>query len=136
MSKADWVWMPHPGHFICARDCKFFLNTYVNGYIVSTVGEYWPDRETRKILAKCEGKNIKGIGEDWDANYFKAFGYEKIGFNRTYETMVFKAESSGEGCCPYRMISGEELECKGYNDPTEAYKGHLETCLYYDGVKI
>ncbi len=137
MSKEDWVWMPHPGHFCAAKDCRFFLNTYVNGYIVSTVGEYWPDSAVRKIFANSRGKDIEGIGDYFDANYLNEFGYEKIGFDRLYETMVFKAESSDErdSCCPFRAyIRGGELVLKGYNDPTDAYKGHLEICNLYDSI--
>lgn len=36
----DWIWMPHPGHFIAADACMFRLCTYVGGFIVSTVGDY------------------------------------------------------------------------------------------------
>lgn len=129
MNRSDWVWMPHPAHFICARDCRFVLATYVGGYIVSTVGEYWPDRDTRRVMADSLGVKIKGRGDEYDAAYFKKFGYEQIGLDRKYETMVFKAAPSDpDSCCPYRIDSGQEQELKGYNDPEEAYKGHLELC--------
>lgn len=128
-----WVWMPHPAHFICAKDCKFHLATYVGKYIVSTVGEYWPDSKVREIFADVRGKKIKGNGDDWDRDYIKQMGqngFTEIGANRLYETMVFKAVKAKEkSCCPYRIIvEGGELDFAGYNDPLEAYKGHLKLC--------
>ena len=101
IGKEDWLWMPHPGHFICAYDCRFRLNTYVNGFIVSTVGEL--------VL---NGK------------------IEEIGSGRLYETMVFKAKKSTHICCPYEAVfSGDnEIDFDGYNTPEEAYEGHLNMC--------
>ncbi len=112
MKKEDWTWMGHPGHFIGASCCKFHLNTEVGGYIVSTVGEYQPDREVFEIL-KCKEK------------------YMEIGYNRLYETMVFKSKKTSEEfkCCPFEaVIGGGELDMKGYNDSGSAYLGHLELC--------
>lgn len=59
MSRQDWIWQPHAGHFIGGRYCKFFLNTYVNGYIVSTVGEYFPDSRIREIYAMSRGVKVE-----------------------------------------------------------------------------
>lgn len=73
-----------------------------------------------------ENKHRKG--DDYDAEYFKQFGYEELGFGRTYETMVFRAIPSKDGCCPYEQASGSEFETRGYKDPDDAYRGHLEMC--------
>lgn len=128
--------MPHPGHLCVARDCRFHLNTYVGGYIVSTVGEYWPDSRVREINAKCRGKIIRGIGDEWDINYFKEFGYEEIGYNRKYETMVFKAKKSkNKECCPYDVADLSELDIEGYNTPDDAVKGHMKLCLKWSKKK-
>lgn len=139
VTQADWVWMPHPGHFICAKDCKFFLNTYVNGYIVSTVGELWLDSAIRKMHAKVRGIEIKGRGDEWDFNYAKQIGYEDIGHNRKYETMVFKAkrnDRSGEKCCPYTIdVADGELDFLPYNTADAARKGHLALCEKYSNVE-
>jgi hypothetical protein len=74
----DWIWMPHAAHFVGASSCEFRLATYVNGYIVSTVGEYIP----------------RG-----------SYEVQNIGWNRKYETMVFKSRKSKEPghceACPY-----------------------------------
>lgn len=106
MNQADWIWMPHAGHFIGGSSCRFHLNTYVGDYIVSTVGEYDP----------------KGRG--WGK-------FEQLGYDRLYETMVFRAIKETEPtamCCPYTILVSEEMEMDGYNDPVEAYNGHLALC--------
>lgn len=127
ITKEDWVWMPHPGHFICSNDCRYKLNTYVNGYIVSTVGELWPDEIIRRIhldvkikLWRPKNHNLKNTGffsgrdrhfpledlkalsdlkgDNFDHQYLKMFGYETLGDTGLYETMVFKAKKSEEEC--------------------------------------
>jgi hypothetical protein len=136
ITKADWVWMPHPAHLIVAQDCRFHLATYLpNGYIVSTVGEYWPDRQVRQIHAEVFDltwhlANKDRKGDDYDHAYMEHFGYESLGFDRIYESMVFKGKVAGEGCpaCPYVIESGSNLDFAGFNDAGEAYKGHLELC--------
>lgn len=131
--KSKWIWMPHPGHFICASDCKFFLTTYVNGYIVSTVGEMFPDEQVREIYAKSKGITLEGMGDARRFDFMKKHGFVEIGLDRLYETMVFTArkapdeEKDGQ-CCPFRMVSGAELDLAGYTTATEAYRGHLEMC--------
>jgi hypothetical protein len=102
MHKADWIWMPHAGHFICADRCQFRLNTYVGEFIVSTAGEFMLNPDNTE--------------------------FTDIGLNRKYETMVFAAKHISERtCCPYR-ITGDELDVKGYNTPQDAYAGHMAIC--------
>ena len=129
--KDELIWMPHPGHLIISNDCRFHLNTYVNGYIVSTVGEWWPDRVVREIHAEVrelkwleDNKHLKG--DDFDYAYNEKFGFMEIGMGRKYETMVFKAkkETSKQAmCCPYTQ-TGSDLDMDGYNDAVSAFKGH------------
>jgi len=129
VKREKWIWMPHSGHFICGNDCRFHLNTYVGKYIVSTVGELWPDSSVRAIKAKCRGIEIVGRGDSWDFDYMKKIGYDEIGYNRKYETMVFRAKRSSENkCCPWRMESGRELDFSGYNEAESAFKGHMKLC--------
>ncbi len=127
MKKEDWVWMPHPAHFICAQDCNFHLATCVGNFIVSTVGEYFPPDGVREIIAKSRGVTLKGIGDERRHSYMTQIGYEDIGYNRKYETMVFPAMNVG-GCCPYRPADHCEKDMVGYNDPESAFKGHMELC--------
>ena len=119
--KAQEIWMPHAGHFICGHLCRFRLNTYVNGYIISTVGEYVPDSRVREIIRSSDGRQTKLIGDAEEAD----FGFQEIGLNRKYETMTFKAKKSGLRCCPYAIIVKKNLDFAAYNDAASAYKGHL-----------
>jgi hypothetical protein len=154
MSRQDWIWMPHAGHLCVSNKCRFHLNTYVNGFIVSTVGEYWPDQIVRRIFVEAERKFesltlntnnqivpkyskeviIKLLtlkGDDFDDAYMELFGYSEIGHNRLYETMVFNAKPSDEEdgmCCPYRMLTPECLFMEGYNEAKDAYEGHIAMC--------
>ena len=104
--KENWVWMPQCGHFIGGSSCRFHLNTYVGGYIISTVGEYAPHGES--------------------------FGnFVALGIDRLYETMVFEANREQEAdaqCCPWTIDVSKEVDMEGYNDPALAYKGHLKLC--------
>lgn len=129
MKKQDWVWMPHPGHFICGMDCRFRLNTYVGGYIVSTVGELLFDSATWDITAARKGIILKGRGDDRRNDYLKRVGWEEIGYGRKYETMVFPARKSVKNsCCPWEMADGSKLDMKGYNTAEDAFKGHMTLC--------
>jgi hypothetical protein len=135
MKAERWVWMPHPAHFICARDCQFHLATYVGGYVVSTVGELWPERSSRETHAEVydpkwltENRHLKG--DNFDHAYMQKFGFETIGDERKYETMVFKARraTDKETCCPWRIDVSNEKDFEGYNTPDAAYAGHMRLC--------
>lgn len=134
MKKEKWVHMGHVGHFICGSKCQFHLNTCVGKYIVSTVGELWPERSVREIHAnmrdpKWHKDNNRLRGDEYDHAYMKKFGFEEIGCNRKYETMVFKAKKDKENkCCPYTVSDWSEVDMYGYNTAENAYKGHLEMC--------
>ncbi len=136
--KNNWIWMPHPAHFICARDCKFFLATKVGKYIVSTVGEYLPNSAVQEIFNETRNLKLEGKGDEREADFLKKNGFEEIGLDRTYETMVFKAQKmqkDGCGSCPYRIDVKKEADFMGYNDGKSAYKGHLKFCRKYEGEK-
>lgn len=104
------LYMPHAGHFICGRDCGFRLNTYVNGYIVSTVGE------------------LK-YGADNDAAPYRSLGGLATDL---YETMVFTARPSGRACCPWEQTSGADLACRRYTTADEATAGHEAMVQTYE----
>lgn len=129
MEKGRWIWMPHPGHLIVSNNCRFFLNTYVGKYIVSTVGEYLPDYQVREIFAESRKITLEGKGDERLADYMKKVGYEEIGFGRKYETMVFYAMKSDDKCCPFKMKNSCEIDSKGYNDAGKAREGHYKMCL-------
>lgn len=135
MTKADWIWMPHAGHCVIKEKCQFHLCTYVNGYLVSTIGEYWPDRDVRKIL-RSEDKNLLTLrGDALDHYYRKKYGFEEVGDGRRYETMVFIAKKRLEDdyqCCPYQIAEYISDAFAGYNTADEATKGHMKFCYAFD----
>lgn len=114
------LYMPHPGHFICAMDCQFFLNTYVNGYIVSTVGEYVPGF----VRGKSYGARAKAG--------FTTLG---AGADSFYETMVFparRAERKPEHmCCPWEASDFAGIESARYATAVAATKGHADMVEKY-----
>ena len=136
IAKDKWEWFGNAGHFICGHNCRFHLCTKVGKYLVSTVGQLWPSRESREVHAevydsKWLEKNAARLGDDFDNAYFERFGYETIGCDRTFETMVFKAGARCKepGCkCGMPSIGGSELDFKGYNTAGEATKGHMAMC--------
>jgi hypothetical protein len=126
----QWIWMGHPAHFIGGFDCRFHMATKVGDYIVSTVGEYLPDYETRELIANAKGIKLMGRGDDRRHFYLSKIGFEEIGFNRKYETMVFLAQKSkrNDACCPWVIADGCELEASSYNDAASATNGHFLMC--------
>lgn len=105
--KNNWVWMGRPAHFIGAAECLFRMATYIpaSNVIVSTVGDYRP---------------------------FKGEGPTDIGYDRKYETFVFKAK---KGCCsspdcgnPYSIVSGLEIDSLSANTGEEANLNHYKMC--------
>lgn len=125
-------WFGHAAHFICGQWCRFHLATQVGPWLVSTVGELWPERGTREIHAQVHdpawmAANGHLKGDNFDAAYMKHFGYDTIGCDRKYETMVFLAGKpcKSRGCgCGLPAISGSELDFAGYNTAKAATEGH------------
>ena len=121
MAKQDWLWMPHPLHFILGYRCMFRLGTYVNGYIISTVGE------------------LVDSFTDYDNGVFQSIGsrYPEPDY---YETMIFEARDRENdpdwNCCPYAINVEKEIDCRRYKTATEAAKGHYEWCERIDRGEI
>lgn len=127
-----WQWYGNAGHFICADDCRFHLTTRVGPWMVSTVGEMFPQESVREIYAKTRGVTLVGRGDEREADYMKKFGYEDIGYNRKYETMVFRADedctAADCNCGMPRPTSFSEVDAHGYNTRREATDGHYALC--------
>lgn len=100
--------MPHAGHFIGGNSCSFHLNTHVNGYIVSTVGEY----------GRVEGRPWTPLGSNGEL----------------YESMVFPAKGSKYACCRFEMRSPYEIETKRYLEPGTATAGHMALVEKYSDM--
>ena len=111
MPRSDWKWFGNAGYLIVGHMCRFHLCTQVGGYLISTVGQYWPERPSREIHASVYdpewlSRNRHRQGDDFDHAYMKRFGYEEIGCGRTFETMVFRAGPICKcGCEEYEEVA-------------------------------
>ena len=103
----EWEWYGNAAHLCVSNWCRFHLATKIGNYVVSTVGEYYPPHPTE---LDCPQKPTP------------------IGWQRTYETMVFKVEGTCECGCGLPTISGSEIAADGYNDPKAATAGHHAMC--------
>lgn len=65
-----WEWFGQAGHFCCADRCHFHLHTHVNGFCISTVGEFLRKPTDRKFTTLGAAEHL-------------------------YETMVFKVRDDG-----------------------------------------
>jgi len=135
---ADWRWFGHPGHFCCGSDCRFHLTTLAGHYMVSTVGEYVPDSNVRDILARCRNIELEGQGDERLASWMRQSGFEELGHNRIYETMVFPA---GKPChtrqcgCGLPEILFPDVDMAGYQTPAAATLGHYALCEKWQDVE-
>lgn len=136
INKREWRWFGTAGHFICGPWCRFHLCTQVGPWLVSTVGQLWPERSSREIQAEIhdpkwleENGHLKG--DAFDAAYMKRFGFNEVGCHRKFETMVFRA---GTPCtvpecnCGMPEIDGKELDMEAYNEAGAATDGHMAMC--------
>lgn len=98
-------WFGQAGHFCAAKSCRFHLHTHVNGYCVSTVGDYHPPKDR----TGCPTEKA-----------------EEIGLDRLYETMVFKLDVKGE-------TNGNNLDFAAYNDRDAANAGHAAMVAEWSG---
>lgn len=137
IDESKWKWFGNAAHFICGNSCRFHMATQVGKYLISTVGEMWSERAVREIHARCHDpkwldKNVHRKGDDFDFHYMKRFGYEQIGCDRTFETMVFEAGKpcDAKACgCGLPSISGSEIDYAAANDAKTATKNHRKLCL-------
>lgn len=128
-NQAGWKWFGNAGHLCVGSSCRFHLATLLpNGLLVSTVGEYWPESEIREMFAQHRGVVLEGIGDARADSYLRQLGYEAIGYNRLYETMVFKTEGVCKCGCGMPSIVPDEMDMAGYNTPVEATDGHMALC--------
>jgi len=115
----DWKWYGQPGHFICGRWCRFHLATEIGEYFISTVGEYVHPRHS----GASEADEMEWLKENWPG--------EDIGWDRKYETMVFKIIGrceTPECGCGMPEVGGENIDMRGCNSAKEAREDHMALC--------
>ena len=102
----------------------------LNKYLELVSKQMEEERKYNEGRIKWLEENRHLLGDNFDAAYFKRFGFGTLGGGEKdiYETMVFKAEKSNNKCCPYRIISWENVESKRYETDGEAVKGHSKLC--------
>lgn len=138
---SEWKWFGHAAHLIVGHSCRFHLATLVEPWLVSTVGEYWPERTTREIHAKIHDSawlvmHEHLMGDYFDEAYMERFGYEEIGAGRKYETMVFRTAGDvcGCGCGLPQPTDYGAVDIDGYNDAIAATQGHMALCEKWSAV--
>jgi hypothetical protein len=105
------IWYGNAGHFCNSRKCRFHLCTEVNGYVISTIGEYYPTSE----------KEMERLG---------------VGSKDFYETLVYSV--SGDRCkcgCNQPNYSASTIEMVRYATPKEANEGHIKLCEKYEKIE-
>ena len=104
-------------HFIDNKKCLYGIAHEVNGYIVSTVGEYYPNGFNRGMEV------VSGL--PIEAKY--------------YETMVFRVDENDPDPmpCGLHQWDGAPLEVKFTGlDPKQAMTNHLELVDKYGGRNL
>lgn len=104
--EAEWEWQGHAGHFICAARCLFTMATVVGDYLISTVGDYYENKDDEKPTT---------IG---------------AGDNAFFETYVFKVDGKMKCGCA-KVADWREIDGVRYATAREAQVGHLEMCRKY-----
>lgn len=106
--ESEWEWFGLPGHFVGGMDCRFHMLTKIGGYLVSSVGAYFPD-----------GSRAESDEPKW------------IGHGRKYETYVFKVGEMCDCGCGQPMINQEdcgEVYALGSNNAVSAQGNHMKAC--------
>jgi len=102
IEQAQWQWFGSAGHFIGGSSCRFHMTTKLGKHLISTVGAYYPTGKEKTP--------------------------EEIGYERTYETMVFRVKGRCPCGCGLPTIIPTELDFAGYNDAKAARLGHMKLC--------
>lgn len=104
-SRAGWKWYGYAGHFIGGKSCAYHLCTRVGGFLVSTVGDYYPRGRDGKR------ETLGAANDSW------------------FETFVFKCE--GEDDHGDAIIDLGEVDSERYATSIEAERGHYAFCEKY-----
>ncbi len=98
------------GHLIVASRCRWKRHTQVGNYRVSSIGDYYPDRDSKR----------KTIGAGPDV---------------FFETMVFETldsqDDDNEGCGCHTVKNWSEIDGTRYATAGEAQRGHEQFVAKY-----
>lgn len=105
VSKNDWVWYGFACHFAGGSKCRYHMGTRIGGYLISTVGAYYPTGQNneRKTLS--------------------------AGADSFFETMVFVCPGETSDGDP--IHSGSEIDTTRYKKSIDAEHGHRRICDEY-----
>lgn len=140
ITQDKWKWFGTAGHLTVSAWCRFHLCTEVGKYMVSTVGEHWPERDVREIHAsitdpKWHEENNYLRGDRYDAAYMERFGYKEIGLDAKYETYVFEigahCDAKGCACGLPRPKDWMGIDGQRSNSAKDATHVHYEFCHKY-----
>lgn len=98
------------GHFIGGHDCRWHRHTEINGYRISSVGDYYRHG--------CDERQTLGAAPD-----------------SFFETMVFRLgkgqSANNEGCGCRAVADWTALDCVRYATAGDAQKGHEKMVAKY-----
>lgn len=106
-SRAGWKWYGYAGHFVGGKSCAFHLCTRVGGFLISTLGDYYP----RSGNGKREP--LGASGDSW------------------FETFVFKCDGEEESGDPKMADGFTEIDSERYAKSIDAERGHYRFCEKY-----
>lgn len=109
-----WQWFGMAGHLIVANYCQHHLCTRVGRYLISTVGNYYPDGKPNGLKT----------------------GRDMVGCDRYFETFVFDlGKKPGQCDCgcglPTPQGGMSDIDALPANDEPTADKNHIKLCRKY-----
>lgn len=105
-------------HLCVSDECRFHIATKIGDWLISTVGDYVAPSDEKK----------RGMDR-----------YTEIGYNRKYETMVFRAAGGNSCACGCGLPEPDslgEIDFAGYNTAAEANEGHEAMCQKYEALPM
>lgn len=103
-SRAGWKWYGYAGHLCVGKRCAFHLATRIGGFLISTVGDYYPPNSSRRETIGC-------------------------GTDDFFETFVFHCQGDDKNGNP--IIDPSEIDGERYADSNAAENGHYRYCEKY-----
>lgn len=106
---SEWKWYGYPCHLIVGSKCVYHLGTRIGPFLVSTVGDYRPDRTNAKETIGAGSKDF-------------------------FETFVFRCLGEDEDGNP-TVQSWGAIDGERYATSLEAERGHYRFCEKYANLE-